>query len=190
MKSKKGQFGYVQSQRRIRVLRTILFFAVAFGVFGIGLALNGGDRRNIYTVVAAVGAIPGAMSLVSTIMIFRCPVMDRALYEEISSRTGELRTLYELYLTTENTNLFLDAVIVCGEYIVAYTSSGASAGTIAFMEKHIRRSTTAAAFRCTVKIFDSKAKFLERADQLREKREQFEMERDPEVAQILKDISL
>ena len=28
------------------------------------------------------------------------------------------------------------------------------------------------------------------ADQLREKREQFEMERDPEVAQILKDISL
>jgi hypothetical protein len=117
VKINKGEFGYVQSQKKIRVIRTAAAFAFDFAIFFVGLYLNHGDRRNIYSILAAVGCIPAAMSLVSAVMICLRKPMREDLYREISGHAGDLTVLYELFLTTQDRNLFLDAVIVCGQYI-------------------------------------------------------------------------
>ena len=70
MKISKGDYGYIRSQKIRRLGRTAALFALAFGIFAVGMILNHGDRKNIYSIVAAVGTIPGAMSLVSTIMMW------------------------------------------------------------------------------------------------------------------------
>nr|WP_051527107.1 hypothetical protein [[Eubacterium] cellulosolvens] len=190
MKIKKGEYGYIKSQKKIRVIRTIAAFAFDFAIFFVGLYLNKGDRRNIYSIIAAVGCIPAAMSLVSAVMICLRKPMKETLFREISDRAGNLRMLYELYLTTQDKNLFLDAVAVCGEYITGYTSEDVKPGHIREIESHIRRSALKEGYKETVKIFDNKNNFLERVDQLREKKEDFEMDRDAELESLLKVLAI
>ena len=48
MKIKKGEYGYIRSQKKIRVIRTIVAFAFDFAIFFLGLYLNKGDRRNSF----------------------------------------------------------------------------------------------------------------------------------------------
>jgi hypothetical protein len=190
VKIKKGEYGYIRSQKKIRVIRTIVAFAFDFAIFFLGLYLNKGDRRNIYSIIAAVGCIPAAMSLVSAVMICMRKPMQETLFQEIRERAGDLRMLYELYLTTQEKNLFLDAVTVCGEYITGYTSEKVKPGHIREIEAHIRRSALKEGYKETVKIFDNKNSFLDRVDQLREKKEDFAMDRDPELENLLKVLAI
>ncbi len=190
MRDRKGEFGYIRSERIRRLVRTVLLFGMAFGVFAIGLALNGGDRRNVWSVAAAVGCIPGAMSMTGLIMIWLRRPMSADLYQRISGAAGDLLMLYELYLTTQDRSMFLDAAAVCGEYVMAFTSEKATAGELAFMEQHIRRSLQGAGFRTTVKIYTDTGKYTERLAQLLLHRSPETDEADRRKAAVLKEIAL
>ncbi|MGI6088945.1 MAG: hypothetical protein ACOYBF_02965 [Bilifractor porci] len=192
MKIRKGDYGYIRSQKIRRLGRTAALFALAFGIFAVGMILNHGDRKNIYSIVAAVGTIPGAMSLVSTIMMWMRHPVSEELHEEIARHGGDLRILYELYLTTRDINLFLDATVVCGPYVTAYSSEKTTPQNIHFMEEHIRKSLMTERFKESVKIFSvsEKDKFLERVDQIRAKREELETDQDDQKAAVLQAIAL
>mgnify|MGYP003284989765 FL=1 len=176
MKIRKGDYGYISRQKLTRFLKTILFFLLPLAFFIVGYVLNNGDRMNIYTVIAIVGCIPACMSAVGMIMMWMRKPMRRELYEEISSHAGDVAMAYELYLTTRDKNLFLDAVAVCGEYVTAYADRDVPHGDLAFMEEHIRKTLRADHLKATVKIFDRSQKktFLERLDTLRERRAEFD----------------
>ena len=176
MKIRKGDYGYISRQKVSRFLKTILFFLLPLAFFSLGYVLNRGDRMNIYTVIAIVGCIPACMSAVGMIMMWMRKPMSPELYEEISARAGDVPMAYELYLTTRDRNLFLDAAAVCGEFVTAYADREVSRGDLDFMEEHIRKTLRADQFKATVKIFDRNQKktFLERLDTLRDRREEFE----------------
>ena len=89
MKISKGEYGYIRSQKARRLGRTAALFALAFGVFAVGMILNHGDRKNIYSIVAAVGMIPGAMSMVSTIMMWMRHPVSEELHREKRERVME-----------------------------------------------------------------------------------------------------
>ena len=176
MKIKKGDYGYISQQKLSRFLKTLLFFLLPLAFFTIGYILNSGDRMNIYTVIAIVGCIPACMSLVGMIMMWLRTPMSGKLYEEISSHAGDVTMAYELFLTTRDKNLFLDAVAVCGEFVTAYADRDVPHGDLSFMEEHIRKTLRADHYKATVKIFDRSQKktFLERLDTFRERREEFD----------------
>jgi hypothetical protein len=178
MKCKKGDYGYIRSQKLARFLKTILFFLLPLAVFTLGYVLNRGDRMNIYTVIAIVGCIPACMSAVGMIMMWMRHPMRRELYEEISSRAGSVEMAYELYVTTRDRSLFLDAVAICGEFVTAYADRDVSHADLAFLEEHIRKSLRADHCKATVKIFDRSQKkaFLERLDTFRERGEELDRE--------------
>ncbi|MDO4621511.1 MAG: hypothetical protein Q4B22_01005 [Eubacteriales bacterium] len=192
MKIKKGEFGYIRSQKIKRFIRMLIFWAIDFGIFAVGLKLNHGERRNIYTIIAALGCIPGAMATVSVFMIFRCRSMSEELYREIAAHVGELPVLYENYFTTYEKNLFVDAMVLCGETAVGYTETNLGTRELHFFEEHIRKQLAAAGYRVAVKIFSTgtKKNFLERADQMAARKEELEMERDPLAVQVLQQITL
>lgn len=190
MKINKGDFGYIKSQRRKSILLTVLFAVIDFGVFAAGYYLNGGDRRNIYTIIAAVGGIPLAMAVVKLVMVSLRKPMDPELHREISSVSGDLHMMYELFLTTRDKNLFLDATAICGPFVACYTSEKKEPQYIAFMEDHIRKSFRQQGYKMTVKIFDQKDKYLERVAQLAEKNSDYEEDRYPFEIAIMQAISL
>lgn len=190
MKIEKGQYGYIRHEKFKRVLRTVIAFAIDFAIFAFGLIMNNGSRRNIYSIIAAVGCVPAAMSMVGMIMMLMRKPMDQELHTDIEAHAGSLPMLYELYLTTRDQNLFIDAVAVCGEYIIAYTHENAAPGVLQFMEGHIRKSVLQSGYKVTVKIFSNRKNFLERIDQMREKQAEYRMDRDDEVAAILRQLAL
>ena len=190
MKISKGDFGSVKYRRKVSIIRTVIIFAIDIGIFILGLLLNNGDRGNIWSVIAAIGVVPGGMSVINIIMFARVPGMKRADYEVISKHTKGLRVVYELYFTTYEKNMFVDAIIICGEYVTCYTSTHPSQQDLTFMEKNIRKHVLQDGYKVTVKIFDNMKNFLERTDQLAEKRESLEMDRDDRVESVLMAISL
>lgn len=190
MKIRKGEYGYIRSEKKRRLLRTVVLFGGAFGIFAAGLAANGGDRQNIWSVAAAVACIPGAMSMTGLIMMLLRRPMDEALYQRFSRAAGSLPMLYELYLTTQDKNLFLDAAAVSGEYVMAFTGTSASPGDLAFMEKHIRRLYQAEGWRMTVKIYTDPGKYEERLRQLAGHREPEEDQAQARKEAVLKAAAL
>ena len=176
MKIRKGDYGYIKRQKVTRLLKTLAFFLLPMAFFIIGLVLNKGDRMNIYTVIAMVGCIPACMSAVGMIMMWMRKPMSAELYQEISSSVGSLLMVYELFLTTQEKNLFLDATAVCGDYVTAYTDREIKHKDLEFMEEHIRKTLRADHYKATVKIFDrtQKKAFLERLDTLRNRQTEFE----------------
>lgn len=169
MKQRKGEFGYIRRQKRVRFIRTLILFAIAFAVFLAGYILNHGDRRNIYTVIAVVGVIPAAMACVSTIMMWLRKPMDASLYREICEASGELPMQYELFLTTREKNLYLDAALVTADQVIGYTHEDKSAADIRFFEEHIEKTLRASGYKRSVKIFDGKKQFLSRIAMLSER---------------------
>ncbi len=190
MKAVKGDYGYIQRQKKVRLIRTIILYAAAFAILGIGLYLNNGSKRNVYTIIAMIGIIPSSMSLVSMIMMWMRKPMEESLYREIRSHAGSLMMMYELFLTTREKNLFLDAAAICGEYISAYTSTDPKKADIPFMEEHIRTTMKSNGYHVFVKIFTEKKHYLERLDSLAEKKEEYERDTDYEVRAVMQAISL
>ena len=174
MRIAKGQYGYIRSQKLVRLWRTIICFALPLAFFIFGLIINHGDRASIYSVIALVGCIPGCMSAVNMIVMWIRKPMDRDLYDEISAKAKDLCVVYELYLTTYEKNLFLDATAIAGDYIACYTTEEARHSDIVKMEEHIVKTIRANGYKVTVKIFDQKKAFLDRMAQMLEKKGEYE----------------
>lgn len=166
MKVNKGEFGYVKRQKWIRLWKTLAFFLLPLVLLLVGLLLNHGDRRNIYTVIAMVGCIPACMSAVSMIMMWMQRPLGLELYQEICAHAGQVTMVYELCLTTREKNLFLDAAALHEESILAYTDRETDQKVLTAMEDHICRTLRVENYKVTVKILDASRKkaFLERLD--------------------------
>lgn len=173
-KVKKGNYGYIRSQKVIRLLRSLAALALPLAFFIAGLILNKGDRKSIYTLVAIVGCIPACMAITGMIMMWMRKPMEEALYKEVSARAGNLTMVYELYLTTYERNLFLDCAAICGEHVAAFTSEKKEKWELNEMQKHVERTLLNNGYKVDVKIFDQKKAFLDRVDTLRERKEDFE----------------
>ena len=68
-KIKKGDFGYIQSQKKKRTIYTILALIPPLTVFFVGWIINK-DRNTVFTVFAAVGCLPACKYAVSAIMMY------------------------------------------------------------------------------------------------------------------------
>lgn len=171
---KKGTYGYIKSQKMIRFLRSLAALALPLAFFIAGLILNNGDRKSIYTVIAVVGCIPACMSITGMLMMWMRKPMEEDLYREISSAAGDLTMAYELYLTTYEKNLFLDAVAVCGEHVVCFTHEKKDRWELVSMQKHVETILLQNGYKADVKIFDQKKAYLDRLAALRNRKEEFE----------------
>lgn len=165
-KPEKGCYGYIRYQKRIRLLRTVLCFAAAFAIYLIGYLLNDGDKKNIYTIIAMLGIIPASLSCVGAIMMGLRKPMDEVLYRDVKDAAGSLNVAYELYFTTHDTNLFVDAAAVADGTVAAFTHEDVKQDVIRFMEDHIEKSLRASGHRRKVKIFQNEKQFLERLRQM------------------------
>lgn len=171
---KKGNYGYIKSQKILRLLKSLACLALPMAFYIAGLILNGGDRKSIYTVIAIVGCIPACMAITSMLMMWMRKPMEEDLYQEISSRAGNLTMAYELYLTTYEKNLFLDAVAICGQHAACYTHETREHWELVAMQKHVADILQKNGYKTEVKIFDQKKAFLERLDSLNARKEEFE----------------
>ena len=163
---RKGEYGYIRSQKVRRFLITLAFLALPLAIFTVGMILNRGDRMSIYTVIAVVGSLPACKSIVSLIMRWMRHPMKEEDYREISQRAGKLQMVYELYVTSYERSIMLFASAICGEEVACYAAGVQDKKDIPAMETHIQKLLRANGYKSHVKIFTDRKHYLERLDSL------------------------
>ena len=170
-KIKKGDFGYIQSQKKKRTIYTILALIPPLTVFFVGWIINK-DRNTVFTVFAAVGCLPACKFAVSAIMMYLQKPMSEDDYKQIEQHKEGLVCAYELPVSAYEKQTFLDSVAVCGNNVVAYPSREKS--DIPFVEKHIQTILRQNGYYVTIKVFRRLPEYLNRLDSMWEHHESLE----------------
>ena len=169
--SRKGDYGYLASEKKRRILITAVLFAVPLLIF-FSAMLYFPTRLTIWTVIAVVGCLPACKSLVSLIMIFRARQVETSVYRRIHEHAGELTMSYEMYMTFYEKSANIDAFAICGNTVVGYSSDPKI--DVTFMERECQKILRGNSFKATVKIFTRLDPFLERLDSMNAHKESLE----------------
>ena len=160
----KGDYGYYSYEKKRRVAIVAFLFGLCLVIFFTGYIMTG-TRKNMFTLIAILGVLPSARWAVSMIMVLLQKNTDPKVVEITEETAGELTHGYELCVTAYEGRLPLDAVVVCGNNIAAYSS--AEKGKFEFMETHVRKILHGNGFgNPTFKIFRKLEQYQERIRQL------------------------
>lgn len=107
--------------------------------------------------------------MVSLIMILMRHPMDEKLYKEICSHAGDLVMAYEMYMTFYEKSGYLDAVAVCGNTVVGYTSDPRA--DTAYLAEQSQKIVRKNGYKVDVKILKDLKPYLERLDSMNEHKE-------------------
>lgn len=189
MKLTKGNFGYLRKQKKIEIIRTVIYFALSASIFAMGY-MTTGTKVNLLTVVAVLGCLPASKSAVSMIMYLKAGFCSDACYQIVKECVpeGDTLLLYDLYLTSYQKNFQISVMAVKNHALCGYTEDekcDLNAG-----EAHITEILQQNGYGgLTVKLFDKLDRFTDRLRQLDAQPEKME-EKEAAVAQVIKDISL
>lgn len=178
-KIKKGDKGYIHSQKIKRTLITAGLFALPLGIFFIGL-FQTKTRLNLFTFVAIMGCLPACKSVVSMIMMFLQKPMSEEVYEKTSKTVKDGMILYELCFTAYEKTTAVDCLYICGSNIVGYCSSPKAEP--AFLEKHLKEILKNSSRSRDVKIFKDLKPFLDRVRTLEKNKDP----KDPKFQELEK----
>ena len=170
-KIRKGEFGYFKVEKKRRLLITLALFVVPLFIF-FSAWIYHGSRLTIWTVVATVGCLPACKSTVSLIMILMRRQMDEGLYQQIRSHEGELVMAYEMYMTFYEKSGYVDAIAVCGNDVVGYSSDPQT--DAAFIGAEAQKILRKNGYKVHVKILKDLRPFLERLDSMNEHKDSLE----------------
>ena len=167
----KGDFGYFKSEKKKRLLITAIMLGIPLAIFATAWIYHG-TRLTIWTVITVVGSLPGCKSLLSLIMMLMRRPMDQELYKKIQKHQGSLVMAYEMYMTFYEKSAYIDAVAVCGNTVVAYSSDPKI--DTEFMAKECQKLVRKNGYKADVKILKDLRMFLDRLDSMNEHKESLE----------------
>lgn len=161
----KGNPGYTKYEQKKRTILTIVMFGISLLLFFTGL-IQTGTRKNWFTLIAILGVLPAAKCAVNMIMIWTQKPADQKLIELTKEKAGDLPTSFEMTITAYEGRMPLDAMVVCGNQVVCFSSRG-KREQFGFMEKHMAAILKGNGYSpAKVKIFQDQKHFLERVEQL------------------------
>ena len=183
----KGNYGYIEYQKKASAIRTVLFFALSLAVYGIGI-YSTGSNKNLLTIVAVLGCLPSCKSAVNMIMFFKATGCSMSAWEKISCYDDKLTGFYDMYFTSYQKNFAISHMVLKGNVICAYTESkkcDCNEG-----EKHLEQMLLQDGYKnMTIKIFHDLDKYIDRLGQL-EKLEVEESKNKAGMMQMFYSISL
>ena len=164
-KGRKGTRGYIRREKIKRGLITALMFAIPLGMFAVAWHIYG-TRKNVISIITVLGLLPAAKACVSWIMM----MLQKESPDEVEAVTEELaKDLvhgYELVPTAYEGRMQLDSVVVCGNQMVCYSSTG-DPSRFSFMEQHIGKILRANGFfDVNVRLFHDMKAYKGRLEQI------------------------
>lgn len=183
----KGLFGYLDSQKKYEIARTVLYFLLSLAIFIMGY-ISTKTRANLLTVVAILGCLPACKSAVEMIMYCRYKSLDKESADKINSSIGNLSGLFDMVFTSYEKNFQVDHMVVRDNCICGYTSYEKLED--ALLEKHLTQMLSQDGIKgMTIKVFHDLGKYQERLLSLNQLEEEH-LERTQTVISVLKSISL
>ena len=163
MQSNKGEYGYLKKERKRRILIAAILLGVPLFIF-ISMWIYLGTRNTIWTIIALVGSLPGCKAVVDVIMVMLARPVEPSIYEKIHAHQGELVMSYEMYMTFYEKKCNIDAIAVCGNTVVGFTSDPKA--DTDYMAAEAQKLVRKNGYKVDVKILKELRPFLERLDSM------------------------
>lgn len=155
----KGQVGYINYKKRFQLVYTILILLISLAIFFVGFFTSGKDTKNLLTVLAILGVLPGAKSLVNFVVFFPYHSTDRTLLEKAWALEGEGCASYaDLVITSPEHVMHFDYLCVAGTELIGYTTSKHAER----IEKYFTETMKKQGVSIHMKIFTSEEALLKR----------------------------
>ncbi|MCR5428832.1 MAG: hypothetical protein K6F16_07555 [Lachnospiraceae bacterium] len=155
----KGEVGYIDSKKRYELIMTLILFAVAAGIFVLGLALNKWEKGNIFTIIAALFVIPMARYATTYIMFFPFKSVTEAEAAEAEAAAKPGSIIYADYImTSEKRAMMLAFAVITSDKIIGLT--GRKEEDVLDIRNYIQDIVTRRGYDYKVTITDEKSKFL------------------------------
>lgn len=134
---KKGSFGYLENARKKSLIKSGLFLAAVLIVY-FGALFYFKTNRNVFSILAAVGALPTGRSIVLSIMYLRAKSASEKVREAVEKVDGlpEGCSGYDLYLTGYEHSFSISHAAVLDRTIVGLTEDDTM--DIRLCQNHIR----------------------------------------------------
>ena len=153
----KGTHGYIRKQLVFEIIKTVIMFAMAFGIFLIGyMTLQ--TKKSLWSVFAVLALLPASKSLVGVIMLARFKSLSDDEYSMFAEKVGTLPVLYENILTTTGKTFFVPVLCCRSSDLIAYTQNDADQ-----VKAHLDSVMITAGYKVSVKVFTDKQAFCKRA---------------------------
>ncbi|WP_026528851.1 hypothetical protein [Butyrivibrio sp. VCD2006] len=160
----KGNFGYIEYNRKFAAIRTIVALIICLIIFFTGLIIYH-SNKSAFSIIAALGCLPTGLSAVNMIMYMKAHPCSKEAYDIIESHRNGLLIRYDLEMTSYEENYSIAAATVLDKNVVCFTENKAL--DVANCEKHIRNQISQSGYsNYTVKVFKDINAFCTRLDQL------------------------
>ena len=161
---KKGCFGYISNRRLWSIIKTILFFGISIALYIAGIIATG-SNKNLLTIVAILGCLPGSKSAVNMIMFLRYKGCSKEVFDTVNKDYKHLHALCDLVFTSYDKTFEVHHMGVTDKVLCAYTSNERC--DTAACEKHLQSMLTQNGLKdITVKVFKDLPKYKNRLEQL------------------------
>ncbi|MCR4902932.1 MAG: hypothetical protein K6A23_08740 [Butyrivibrio sp.] len=160
----KGEFGYIKYQRKIGIIRTVIFILIAVLLFLTGLTVFG-TQKNFLSILAALICLPAGWSAVNMIMFLKALPCSDSAHEAVLQHAGGLLIHYDHIITSYEKNFNVSASTVLDKNICCYIEDQKADPDD--IERHIKKMMAQGGYsNHSIKVFDNLERFCERLDQL------------------------
>ncbi len=194
-KKTKGEWGYINYQRKRVLLITLVLYVCAVGMYLLGyFTLH--TNKSIWSILAILAVLPASKSMVNLIMFLRFKSLDKGDHDEYTRANKDAPALYEAPFTTYEKTFFTDSIICMNKAVtVCYLGSPSKNVShdkdIKMLSDHIINVLKNDGITdCTVKIYDSKKGYCDRAVQQNDNMTAKDPERDLAVINSLRSVIL
>ena len=117
---KPGEAGFLRFIKRLRWILALTCTVAAAAIFFYGLSKNGGDRKTVWSVLAALMMLPAAKEIVGIVVTLPYRSVDKALAERVlTACKGSGARLYaDCLMSSEQRLMYADFAAVTGKEIV------------------------------------------------------------------------
>ena len=123
----KNTYGYIDSQKKYEVLRTLLYVATSVTLYIAGYVATK-SNKNFLTIAAILGVLPSTKSLIGMIMFLRYHSCSLDIYEMISSSiSSAIPQLYDLIFTSEKMNYPFSHCVYADKNLYFFTEAAVDA---------------------------------------------------------------
>lgn len=185
-KVQKGDFAYYNYKKKMVVFLTVLYFALAIGLYVIGYVTTG-SNKNLLTIVAVLGMLPASKSAVSMVMYLRYHGCNTEDYEMLKGKVDSFVHAYGLVFTTYKKNFEACACIVKNGYVYACISNHPNDADE--LKKHISDMIRQNGLKGTAGVFTNKDEYLKRLSDL-EKKDDEDRANDEALLTLMLQLSL
>ncbi|MBP9995883.1 MAG: hypothetical protein KBT19_01245 [Lachnospiraceae bacterium] len=182
----KGTYEYVAYKKKIDAIVMIILFALALGLFVIGLIATG-SKKNLLTIVAVLGLLPACKQVVALIMSLRVKSCMNSVKEMIDEHIGKLYGVYSPYFTAYDKNYAFDHLVITNNSVLLL-NTGKSIDEKAYIA-HINDLLRKEGLKdILIKVFYDADKYCNRLDELNNMTDALEV--NGAVAKLIYNVTL